>query len=487
MKKILLLFSFFTALAVAQTFSIKQITNLDADCRNINCGGYDRNSNNVYYTFEARKGNSSNIYLGQYSPYADSFDVVTKVTDNNFLNINPKLLYLNDSIFIVYQTNMNGNWDIACRVYFNNQLGPAYFVSDSVSDETNPIISTINEEGYYNQNSFVAYERGNSVFIKDVHASIYVEIEAFHGDDSTKYSQATRGNDYQNSNFIIAARKIVNDKPSIVYKDFINYVFGNEIEVTSSGNCRNPKIQDIKWFHGLSYVDDINGKSNIILIEQLSLPADTLKLAEYPLYDYDSFQTQVSFMLTKTQFLYLHNPYTYTAFRNDSLFIRLNKLDLSYTQNDTLIYTKVNINNLYLGSFGFTSDESHQHDYTVNYTIWSDSIAGNIQLLGKRYRRPLDGINDNYSPLSFTLFQNYPNPFNPATVINFKLLLRDKVILNVYDIMGRQVCTLVNEDKPAGEYSISFDSRKYNLSSGVYFYRLTTGGFSSVKKMILIK
>jgi hypothetical protein len=152
-----------------------------------------------------------------------------------------------------------------------------------------------------------------------------------------------------------------------------------------------------------------------------------------------------------------------------------------YGQYDTLLYTKVTSNHLYLGSFGLTGY------YDIYYTIWEDSISGNIQLFGKRYLYPIDGVNEVYSPSTFTLYQNYPNPFNPGTVINFKLLHRDKVTLNIYNIMGRQVCTLLNEDKPPGEYSIKFDSKKYNLSSGIYFYRLTTGGYYSVKKMILMK
>ena len=133
------------------------------------------------------------------------------------------------------------------------------------------------------------------------------------------------------------------------------------------------------------------------------------------------------------------------------------------------------------GSFGLTGS------YNIYYTIWEDSISGNIQLFGKRYLYPIGGVKDVYSPSTFTLYQNYPNPFNPGTVINFKILHHDKVTLNVYDIMGRHVCTLLDEDKPAGEYSVNFDSKKFNLSSGIYFYRLITGQYSLVKKMILIK
>ena len=94
---------------------------------------------------------------------------------------------------------------------------------------------------------------------------------------------------------------------------------------------------------------------------------------------------------------------------------------------------------------------------------------------------------ENNLPQDYFLSQNYPNPFNPTTIINFKLLHRDKVILNVYDIMGRHICTLLNEDKLAGQYSLNFDSKKFSLSSGIYFYRLITNQYSAGKKMILLK
>jgi Secretion system C-terminal sorting domain len=152
-----------------------------------------------------------------------------------------------------------------------------------------------------------------------------------------------------------------------------------------------------------------------------------------------------------------------------------------YGQYDTLLYSKVTYNHISMGSFGSTGE------YEVYYSIWEDSISGNIQLFGKKYLYPIGGVNDVYSPSNFTLYQNYPNPFNPGTIINFKLLHRDNVTLNVYDIMGRLVCTLLNEVKPAGDYSIKFDSEKFNLPSGIYFYRLISGTYSAVKKMILLK
>ena len=88
-------------------------------------------------------------------------------------------------------------------------------------------------------------------------------------------------------------------------------------------------------------------------------------------------------------------------------------------------------------------------------------------------------------PSSYSLAQNYPNPFNPATVISYQLPTRAQVKLKVYDVLGREVATLVNEEQPAGIYKFNFDGGR--LSSGVYFYRLISSEFTSTKKMILAK
>jgi len=94
-------------------------------------------------------------------------------------------------------------------------------------------------------------------------------------------------------------------------------------------------------------------------------------------------------------------------------------------------------------------------------------------------------ISKKITPDIYSLSQNFPNPFNPNTVINYQISAYSHVALKVYDILGNEVKTLVDKDKPAGKYSIIFDASK--LSSGVYFYKLDAGNFTSVKKMILLK
>ena len=88
-------------------------------------------------------------------------------------------------------------------------------------------------------------------------------------------------------------------------------------------------------------------------------------------------------------------------------------------------------------------------------------------------------------PNNFSLSQNYPNPFNPVTNIKFSMPASGLVKLVVFDILGREVTTLLNEVKPAGNYLVDFDASA--LSSGVYFYRLESGSFAETKKMLLVK
>jgi hypothetical protein len=92
---------------------------------------------------------------------------------------------------------------------------------------------------------------------------------------------------------------------------------------------------------------------------------------------------------------------------------------------------------------------------------------------------------DNLVPAKFDLTQNYPNPFNPSTSIRFSIPQTSKVLLKVYDVLGREVATLVNSEKAAGNYEVNFDASK--LASGLYVYTINAGNYSATKKMMLLK
>jgi len=99
----------------------------------------------------------------------------------------------------------------------------------------------------------------------------------------------------------------------------------------------------------------------------------------------------------------------------------------------------------------------------------------------------LTGVSTPYesSPIRFSLSQNYPNPFNPTTTIRFSLPHREHVTLKIFDVLGREVATLVNGELNAGEHSVVFDAK--DLPSGMYFFRLTTPTFSQTKSMEVLK
>ena len=81
--------------------------------------------------------------------------------------------------------------------------------------------------------------------------------------------------------------------------------------------------------------------------------------------------------------------------------------------------------------------------------------------------------------------QNYPNPFNPSTKLKYSVPQTSRVQIKVYDVLGNEVATLVNEEKPAGVYEANWNAA--NLSSGVYFYQIKAGNYVETKKMILMK
>jgi hypothetical protein len=107
-------------------------------------------------------------------------------------------------------------------------------------------------------------------------------------------------------------------------------------------------------------------------------------------------------------------------------------------------------------------------------------------LMKKHFGVEDKGNKENFIPMEYSLFQNYPNPFNPVTIIRYDIPKAGNVELKVYDILGREVMTLINnEKKEAGRYEVRFSAA--NLATGVYIYRIQTNNYVSAKKMLLIR
>ncbi len=116
-----------------------------------------------------------------------------------------------------------------------------------------------------------------------------------------------------------------------------------------------------------------------------------------------------------------------------------------------------------------------------NTTLWC--IGNNSTIL--KYDIPVGIIKNSETVSEFLLGQNYPNPFNPNTVINYQLPVNTFVRLVVYDVLGREVTTLINYKQHAGNYSVEFKGE--NLPSGIYIYKIEAGNYTNVKKMVLLK
>jgi hypothetical protein len=144
-------------------------------------------------------------------------------------------------------------------------------------------------------------------------------------------------------------------------------------------------------------------------------------------------------------------------------------------------------------ALAFDTDDFEDGDYRIIVEVYDEVGNYDIDSMDVKFKNgnPVGVENDEGKDYSFNLEQNYPNPFNPSTKIIFTIpsveTTRRVVFttLKIYDVLGNEIATLVNEEKPAGTYEVEFEAS--GLPSGIYFYTLNTGNFSATKKLILIK
>jgi flagellar hook assembly protein FlgD len=125
-----------------------------------------------------------------------------------------------------------------------------------------------------------------------------------------------------------------------------------------------------------------------------------------------------------------------------------------------------------------------------NHTSYYGGYVDNVRVWNYSKITGIEPINEPGLPAKVELFQNYPNPFNPSTEIKFHISKSQKVTLAVYDLLGRKVKTLVDENVTAGKYKVDWNgTNEYGqkVASGIYFYRLQTEGFNQTRKMLLMK
>ena len=159
----------------------------------------------------------------------------------------------------------------------------------------------------------------------------------------------------------------------------------------------------------------------------------------------------------------------------------LSQLWISCGTNDGLLYISQQTHD-------YLEQNEVPHIYSLvegaghDWTVWKHGLYYFSQLI---FEKSTTNIEQEEIPASFNLSQNYPNPFNPVTKINYSLPQTSFIKIKVFDLLGREISTLVQEQKSAGSHVVIFDGS--SLGSGVYIYRMEAGNFMDTKKLLLMK
>ena len=515
MKNVFVLFSVFvlSCSLIGQPVFKKQISFLDFDVRNpsfIETGDYGFYQywfgSATTLLFEGHKDPAHpQIFTLKYDIEKDSFYVPTQITFSKGGCINPCGIISHTGNFsyrnrIIWQTNEKGTWDIAYGDLVGDTIQNVRFIAeDSLFDEINP--KPVILDNGYGPDFGISYEKGGSVYL-------YFEIDTLKGIekifdasgvDSYEYNSVSgvlsMGYEGTKNYFgiITAVKKFQNNDSRVVYK----------IKSSGTSNWSDEKfIYDsvttttaAKAMQGwsqymVSFETIIEGKRTLKYFPysgNLGHPelADNISDSSYETFNF-SFKPIMIIGETLAKTFYGSGQSIYQIKKENKNYLRRSFYSEQYPYKDTLIELKFIEPNITTSNMGF------RNEYLWAYSVWEDSSAeGTIQLFGSSGAYPVGAIENETSPQDFTLYQNYPNPFNPETVISFQLSVRSNVSLKVFDVLGREVATLVNEEKPAGEYQVLFNNQLITkhqlLSSGVLFYQLKVGDRLQTKSMLLLK
>lgn len=440
----------------------------------------------AFFIAETKTNNSVNLVMFEYSVENDSFIISRKITGDNFINRNAsaRIEAWNRKGYIIWESNKNGNFDIYAKSKSkdSSDWSDTFVLANSSANEIYPKLSF--DLFYSSDETRFTYESEGTIYLNYIRDSLETPKIIFKAADEISYHKAqafTSGWDLKT--LVITEKDSASVSKSLVIKS---------IRVDGTPSIESTLIKNvISWnFNRLGY--DYGGifvrfsENGVVKQKQFAISSNNNYLNEE--LDFTSKSDSVIYLdafvypiITRND-LDLYLPYVYKSFSNDSTFINVDELveePYSYSKPVT-INLKLKSSVPIVGSFEWS-------DYgVISYAIWADSLGNKTQLFGaKRYDTFGDVENKNQTPNNFVLKQNYPNPFNPTTSIEYSVPSNEYVSLKVYDILGREIATLVSEQKSAGSYEVKFDGS--NLSSGVYFYKLNAGNYNQVMKMILLK
>ncbi|MHB8579194.1 MAG: T9SS type A sorting domain-containing protein [Ignavibacteriaceae bacterium] len=459
---------FYSSYLNAQSFTTSPYITIQGNNSQIDVviGGFFNYAQQAFISWVNQNNNVYKIYLRQTSP--DSGKNVLIFSDTNQIE-NPKIAFIDNSsnIRIVWQSYINNHWQILSREIINDTLGNVESMTDSLNDNITPALGSqilawiqngklllryldsvktpiitldsvdCSNPEVGNNELYIGYEKG-AVGNRQIYSASYYGYPI----SAWAFTKISGGGDNINpsigpfdpSSYFISYQT----KHNGVWK-IVSNIIRNDTTGNINYNCENP--------------------SQFVYLIAIPVYQHVKKISNSPtpffiVYDSDSLSSNREIMLN----------YSLIQGYNDTTI----KLSNSPGDDYKPIISIYHSDTTYIAVF-WTHEENGKKDIWMAKTIYIPFI----------WQPPFLRLNN------YTLEQNYPNPFNPVTTINYTIASKDFVTIKVFDVLGKEIATLVNEEELAGSYSVNFNASK--LSSGVYFYRMQAGGFVETKKLILMK
>ena len=492
MKKLSLVFLLLLQFVILpQNSFVRQITSGDFDARNPFIYKDEFGSYPPIF-FELHKNNFSNIYQVNYNSDEQSFSDTIAITTGNHLDINPAF---ERELGLIFQTNRNGNWDLAVLPDSNGYWSEIEYIANTNLDEEQPkIIQSIfgfqdsinilfkrDDEivfttyGTDNNNEKVLFNDNSEYHYTDF-AGILIE---YTGSQDGVYAFATKVNS-SNSKSIVSKFKLIGGD------------WQEETTLLDVCDCTNLSSQVLGYsFWSITYEDTLNGNRRIFGMDNWTNPPTISEIPIQQEGNLSSFDLYALLIVGKEKHQKLSDPdlyfpHTYLVENEGITKVRFDPSDIGVWWEDSLLQVSIPNSQLAVGPIGMDPLG------IVSYTVWEDSIDGHIQLFGIPQHLAYGSVEDESIASDFILYQNYPNPFNPSTNIEYKLLQASDVKFNVFNVIGEKVFEQNFGYQTAGNYKVNFDGKnlpagRQGLPSGVYVYSIYTNENRLSRKMMLMK
>ena len=442
-----------------------------------------------WLVYERHNGSSSDIVCrkARYGSYGSEIVISNTV---NAMNINPSIDHAISYGMIVWQSNVSGNWDLHYSVLINDSTWSAPMaLINSQGNETKPYISNNYTDPVQYNYFYLAYNVNNSIRFKRYKTSTGVWNNDTLVTDGT-YEDInpviTKGNSAA-ENGLVFQRKISASKTRLYqrlfYENYSSAVTWNNLTEIYQPNSQNNLSKSFSSSIYLTYSYDTLSSTHILGFE-LNGQNDKIVITKNVPGKHIAGKGSVMGIITDAGYYYF-SAFSAISRNSDSLFFTFINRPASF--NEFPEYKKI-----YLGDtntvtrFDVSQPIFQQYLFYRIKTVWEKTAGGRTELVESYMTDHLNDIaNNNSNAEGFYLEQNYPNPFNPVTNLEFGISDLGFVSLKVYDALGKEVRTLVNESRPAGYYEVEFDGS--DLPSGLYFYKLEAGDFVETKRMILLK